>query len=61
MEHALAEVAVCDGRPGATLEQSTGPPLTDVDPQHLGERLIDVDFADSILRLRGQVLSRSVQ
>src|SRR5262245_59888755 len=57
MEHALAEVAVRQGSPGAALEQPTGPALTDENPKHFGERLIDVDLADRVLRFRGEVPS----
>jgi hypothetical protein len=57
VEHTLAEVPVGEGRPRAALEEPTGSPLTDEEPKHFGERLIDVDLPNRVLRLRGQVLS----
>ena len=57
MEHALAGVAMGERRPRAALEEPTLFALTDKEPKYLGERLIDVDLADRILRLWSQVLS----
>ena len=42
-------------RPRAALEEPTLFALTDKEPKYLGERLIDVDLADRILRLWSQV------
>jgi len=57
MKDALAQVAVGEGRPRPALEEPTCRPITDEDPQHFGERLVDVDVPDRILGLRSQVLS----
>ena len=57
VEHGLAEVPVGEGRSRAALEQPTGSPLANEESKHFGERFIDVNLPDRILRLRGQVLS----
>src|SRR6266545_7634842 len=57
MKDALAQIAVGEGRPRPALEEPTRCPITDEDPQHFGERLVDVNFPDRVRCLRSEILS----